>query len=277
MITQSYTLSLQPGGVPLRVPCVQGDTSSRDLQFQLTSNGTAASLPTDVTAVIEGTKPDGKSFSVSCLISGDTVTAPLTQQMTALSGDIPCQLTLSDTRSILGTAQFILAVAPAAIPADPDLSETELSALYNIRRDTLLAVNQMQAIQDSLSVTDWTPEVSGAASYDYRQGTCAQVGDLAIVTFAISGTFSSSADGDIVISGCPAHPATKSSGGGYLTGYFSADNLVFSGWAISSANYNITPVTQWATTSGTKYIGTAKQSADVTFEASGTIAFRIAS
>lgn len=276
MITQSYTLSLQPGGVPLRVPCVQGDTSSRDLQFQLTSNGTAASLPTDITAVIEGTKPDGKSFSVACQISGDTVTAPLTQQMTALSGDIPCQLTLSDTRSILGTAQFILAVAPAAIPANPDLSATELSALYNIRRDTLLALNQMQAIKDSLSVTDWTPEVSGAASYSFRKAVCTVIGKMAIIAFTVFGTFSDDADGDIVISGCPAHPATKSSGGGYLTGYFSADNLVFSGWTISSVNDNITPVTQWATTSGTKYIGTAKQSAGAAFEASGTIAFRIA-
>ena len=149
--------------------------------------------------------------------------------------------------------------------------------------DTVTAadLNRMEqgiaGVANNISVTDWTPEVSGAASYDYRQGTCSQVGDLAIVTFTISGTFSSSADGDIVISGCPAHPATKSSGGGYLTGYFSADNLVFSGWAISSANYNITPVTQWATTSGTKYIGTAKQSAGVAFEASGTIAFRLAS
>lgn len=277
MITQSYTLSLQPGGVPLRVPCVQGDTSSRDLEFQLTSNGTAASLPTDVTAVIEGTKPDGKSFSVSCLISGDTVTASLTQQMTALPGDIPCQLTLSDTRSILGTARFILAVAPAAIPADPDLSATELSALYNIRRDTLLALAQMQAIQDSLSVTDWTPEVSGAASYSFRKAVCAVIGKMAIIAFTVFGTFSDDADGNIVISGCPAHPVTKSSGGGYLTGYYAADNLVFSGWTISSTNYNITPVTQWATTSGTKYIGTAKQSAGVAFEASGTIAFRIAS
>lgn len=277
MITQSYTLSLQPGGVPIRVPCVQGDTSSRDLQFLLTSNGTAASLPTDVTAVVEGTKPDGKSFSVSCLVSGDTVTAPLTQQMTALSGDIPCRLTLSDTRSILGTAQFILAVAPAAIPDDPDLSATELSALYNIRRDTLLAVNQMKAIKDALSVTAWTPVVSGAASYDYRQGTCAQVGDLAIVTFSVSGTFSSSADGNIVISGCPAQPAAKASGGGNLYGYYAADNLVFSGWTISSSNGNITPVTQWATTAGTKYTGTANQSANAGFEASGTIAFRVES
>lgn len=277
MITQSYTLSLQPGGVPIRVPCVQGDTSSRDLQFLLTSNGTAASLPTDVTAVIEGTKPDGKSFSVSCLVSGDTVTAPLTQQMTALSGDIPCQLTLSDTRSILGTAQFILAVAPAAIPDDPDLSATELSALYNIRRDTLLAVNQMQAIRDSLSVTAWTPVVSGAASYDYRQGTYARVGDLAIITFAAFGKFTSTSDEALTVTGCPAAPPAQfASGGGNLAGYYAADNLVFSGWNISTDG-TITPQSQYASTAGTRWNTTLYTSADASFRMSGTIAFRVES
>lgn len=158
------------------------------------------------------------------------------------------------------------------------LSEIEgnISNLETWKTQAETAAAEAKAAAASLSSASWTPVVSGAESYDYQVGTYAVMGDLAIVTFAISGTFSSSADGDIVISGCPAHPAAKSSGGGYLTGYFSADNLVFSGWAISSANYNITPVTQWATTSGTKYIGTAKQSAGVAFEASGTIAFRIA-
>lgn len=170
-------------------------------------------------------------------------------------------------------------VKPRVKPDDYVYTPTETQMWHTItdRMSEIEETLRILKVPDSLSNGSWTPVVSGAESYDHQVGTYGVVGDLAIVTFAISGTFSSSADGDIVISGCPAHPAAKSSGGGYLTGYFSADNLVFSGWMISSANDNITPVTQWATTSGTKYIGTAKQSAGAAFEASGTIAFRIAS
>ena len=50
MITQSYTLSLQPGGVPLRVPCVQGDTSSRATWYRAMSELSVFS-PDDIAAL----------------------------------------------------------------------------------------------------------------------------------------------------------------------------------------------------------------------------------
>ncbi len=136
-------------------------------------------------------------------------------------------------------------------------------------------LSEMKEVRDSLDYGEWTPIVSGAASYDYRKGTYARVGNLTIITFSAFGKFSSTSDGAITVTGCPvAPPAQFASGGGNLSGYYAADNLVFSGWTISSADGTITPVTQWATTAGTKYTGTARQSANAGFEVSGTIAFR---
>ncbi len=283
MITQSYTLSLQPGGVPLRVPCVQGDALSRTLSFSLTSGGAAASLPTGAAVLIEGTKPDGKSFSVSGALDGNVVTVSLTQQMTVLAGEVPCQITISSGSKLLGTARFLLEVAPSAIPSSPDLSETELSAFTQLKNTALQAAARAETAATSaetaaaaLTSQSWTPVLSGAESYTYRHGTYAVIGNLAIIAFSVSGTFSSSASGHIVISGCPTWPTIKAAGGGYLSGYYAAEDLVFSGWSLNAETGYIAPVLHWATTAGTKYINTAQQAPGAKFEASGTIAFPIA-
>ena len=138
MITQTYTLSLQPGGVPIRVPCVQGDALSRTLQFQLTSSGAAAKLPAGAGVTLDGTKPDGKAFTVSGTLSDSTASVTLTEQMTVLQGEIPCQLTVISGTEVLGTARFFLCVQPSAISDDPDLSATDLSAIADLR-DTVIA------------------------------------------------------------------------------------------------------------------------------------------
>ena len=274
MITQTYTLSLQPGAVPVRVPCVQGENLGRDIVFTLTSNGTAANLPDGLTVTIEGTKPDGKSFSVSASQDGDTVTVTLTQQMCAVAGEVPCQLTLADSSAVIATARFLLEVAPSAIPGDGDLSQSELTALTAIRTDILTALGQMQAIKAALTSGSWTPEVSGAETYDYRTGTYAVVGNLAIVSFSVKGKFVSGADGELTVTGCPVSPGVQAAGGGFLSGYYAANNVLFTGWLMSSGGV-ITGQCGWATTTGCKYSNVAAQGSGASFQACGTIAFPI--
>ena len=235
MITQSYTLSLQPGGVPLRVPCVQGDVGSRALQFKLTSNGAGVTLPSSATVSLDGTKPDGKSFSVGAALSGDTVVAYTTKQMTPVAGEVPCQLTIYDDQTILGTAQFILDVAPSAIPADPDLSQTDISSITTLWRDAQTALNQMQALKDSLCASSWTPTLSGMSSYSYQRGRYVKIGDVAIVSFSVWGIMAGSNTEQIKISGCPLIPADGGySGGGSLSGYYTANDTIFTSWAAST-------------------------------------------
>ena len=148
MITQSYTLSLQSVGPPVRVSCCQGDTKSRDLSFKLVSDGVLFAPPTGATVTIDGTKPDGKAFTVSGTLSGSTATVTLTEQMTVLAGEIPCQLTIISGTEVLGTARFLLCVQPSAISDDPDLSETDLSAIADLR-DTAIAAKTAAAASAS--------------------------------------------------------------------------------------------------------------------------------
>ena len=326
MITQSYPLSLQPGGIPSRIPCVQGDASSRTISLSLISCGAAFTPPSGTAVTLDGTKPDGKSFSVSGTISGSTVSVTLTAQMTAVAGEIPCRLTLVNGAEILGTAEVLLVVSPAAIPTNPDLSDSDMSAFTALKNaaaqsataaansaasaaqqatdaansataaaaaaagkadlavptaaGNLAKLTALGNLADSgLSITmgTWTPVVDGAASYATQLGRYVQIGDLAIVSFAVYGTFAGSTTARIKISGCPLTSADHQfSGGGSLSGYTAAANIVFSGWK-AHTNGNIYAVGQDAAATGAnKWESEAiyqKSSGD--FSCGGTIAFKV--
>ena len=332
MITQTYTLSLQPGGVPLRIPCVQRDANSRDISFDLTSGGVAFSPPDGAVVTIDGTKPDGKSFSTAGAISGGKITVTLSQQMAAVAGDVPCQLTITHGDEILGSARFFLMVQEAAIPTDPDLSASELTAFQELRNQapgwvsaasesaaaaansasaaasvvethdqnlsahaTLLAGKanicpaaapgnlaglgthgQLMDLGFRVNVGTWTPVVSGAKSYSSQIGTYCHIGNLAILQFSVNGTFAGSATEKITITGCPITPESVSGGGGTLSGYTAAANVVFSGWRLNSAGV-ISPVGQETGTSASHKYSSDQifEKASGDFSASGTIAVRM--
>jgi|GEM_PF-4105694 len=332
MITQTYTLPLQPGGVPLRIPCVQRDANSRDISFDLTSGGVAFSPPDGAVVTFDGTKPDGKSFSTAGAISGTKITVTLSQQMTAVAGDVPCQLTITSGTAVLGTARFILAVSEAAIPTDPDLSTSDMSVFETLKnsaaQSAITAAEQAAAAANSASaaasvvethdqnlsahatllagkadicpaaapgnlaglgthgqlmdlgfrvnVGTWKPVVSGAKSYSSQIGTYCHIGNLAILQFSVYGSFGGDVTKKISITGCPITPESVSGGGGALSGYTAAANVVFSGWSLNSAGI-ISPVGQEVgTTTAWKWEKTEiYQTVSNVFSASGTIAFRV--
>ncbi len=334
MITQTYTLSLQPGGVPFRIPCVQGDASSRTISLSLISCGTTFTPPTGTVATLDGTKPDGKSFSVAGTISGSTVSVTLTAQMTAVAGEIPCRLTLVNGAEILGTAEVLLVVAPAAIPAAPDLSDSDMSAFTALKNaaaqsassasqsassaanSAASAADQAAAAANSataastaaagkadlavptaagnlakltalgnladagfaVAMGSWTPTVSGAASYALQTGRYVKVGDMAIVSFSVYGTFAGSKTARISISGCPLTPAdNQACGGGNLSGYTAASNVFFCGWQ-GNTDGRIYAVGQETGTTETVKWGKTEiyQKTAGEFFAGGTVAFRVA-
>ena len=319
MLTQSYTLSLQPGGMPPKIPCVQGDANSRTLSFTLISGGAAFTPPSGAVATFDGTKPDGKSFSVSAAISGSTVTVTLTAQMTVLPGEIPCQITITGGEKTIGTAEILLEVAPSAIPANPDLSETELSAFAEMKTaaaqsasaaassaavaaqsasdaqtaaggkadlavpgsaGNLAALTAQGNLADSgLKITagTWNPTVDGASAYTLQTGSYVQIGSMAIVSFAVYGTFSGSTTSRVAVTGCPLTPADgQHSGGGNLSGYTAAANITFCGWQTHSSGKFYAVGQETGTTGTNKWSSVAiYQKASGDFSAGGTIAFRV--
>lgn len=333
MLTLTLPLSLSPNTPPLRIPVAQNDSQSRTLIFRLTAPSGAPNLPDGAIVTMDGTKPDGKSFSHTGTLQNDRATVTLTRQMCAVAGEVPCQLTITHGDEILGSARFFLMVQEAAIPTDPDLSASELTAFQELRNQapgwvsaasesaaaaansasaaasvvkthdqnlsahaTLLAgkanicpaatpgnlaglgtSGQLMDLGFRVNVGTWTPVVSGAKSYSSQIGTYCHIGKLAILQFSVYGSFGGDVTEKISITGCPITPESVSGGGGALSGYTAAANVVFSGWSLSRAGV-ISPVGQETGTSAShKYSSDQifeKESGD--FSASGTIAVRMA-
>ena len=131
MLTLTLPLSLSPNTPPVRIPVVQNDNQSRTLIFRLTSPSGAPNLPDGAIVTMDGTKPDGKSFSHTGTLQNDRATVTLTQQMCAVAGEVRCQLTITHGDEILGSARFFLMVQEAAIPtsAPPSLPPFRSSAI----------------------------------------------------------------------------------------------------------------------------------------------------
>lgn len=124
----------------------------------------------------------------------------------------------------------------------------------------------------------WTPTVSGAASYTIQTGRYIKIGDMAVVTFSVYGTFAGSTTGRIKVSGCPLTPVDSiTAGGGHLSGYTAASNIIFTGWN-TNTNGSFYAVGQETATTGANKWGSEAiyQKASEEFSASGTIAFKVA-
>lgn len=333
MLTLTLPLSLSPNTPPLRIPVAQNDSQSRTLIFRLTAPSGAPNLPDGAIVTMDGTKPDGKSFSHTGTLANDLATVTLTRQMCAVAGEVACQLTITHGDEILGSARFFLMVQEAAIPTDPDLSASELTAFQELRNQapgwvsaasesaaaaansasaaasvvethdqnlsahaTLLAgkanicpaaapgnlaglgtSGQLMDLGFRVNVGTWTPVVSGAKSYSSQIGTYCHIGNLAILQFSVYGSFGGDVTEKISITGCPITPESVSGGGGALSGYTAAANVVFSGWSLSRAGV-ISPVGQETGTSASHKYSSDQifEKASGDFSASGTIAVRMA-
>lgn len=333
MLTLTLPLSLSPNTPPLRIPVAQNDSQSRTLIFRLTAPSGAPNLPDGAIVTMDGTKPDGKSFSHTGTLANDLATVTLTRQMCAVAGEVACQLTITHGDEILGSARFFLMVQEAAIPTDPDLSASELTAFQELRNQapgwvsaasesaaaaansaaaaasvvethdqnlsahaTLLAgkanicpaaapgnlaglgtSGQLMDLGFRVNVGTWTPVVSGAKSYSSQVGTYCHIGKLAILQFSVYGSFGGNVTEKISITGCPITPESVSGGGGTLSGYTAAANVVFSGWSLSRAGV-ISPVGQETGTSASHKYSSDQifEKASGDFSASGTIAVRMA-
>ena len=134
MITQTTELNLIPNGSPIRIHVDQYDEGVGRLVFKLYEDDVEYS-PVGATAVIQGCKPDGRGFESNCTLSGNTVTADLTRQMTAVNGSVRTQIVVTESDGRIGSFAFIIEVQRSALPSDTDMSESE----YQIIEQAILA------------------------------------------------------------------------------------------------------------------------------------------
>ena len=125
--------------------------------------------------------------------------------------------------------------------------------------------------------SSWTPTVAGASSYSIQKGYYIKFSTTyALVGFEVYGSFGGSTTSRISITGCPVSSTNgHASGGGHLSGYYSASNVVFTGWNMNKAG-TIYAVGQQTGTTGATWGSTAiyqKSSGD--FSAAGTLFVQI--
>lgn len=130
MNVQRIKLNIIPGGVLPVVHVSQYDHNAGGLVFDIYNGGEVYELPEGTTASIEGTKPDEYGFLYPAAdVSGHSVTIDIMEQMTVVPGKVICELRLAHQQDNVGTINFILAVEPAGLSDDTEVSETDIPLL----------------------------------------------------------------------------------------------------------------------------------------------------
>lgn len=133
MITQTIDLCMIPGSTNPVIHVNQYDTYPGGLIFNLYEES-AFEIPAGAAVTINGTKPDKYGFSYTASYSGNVVTADLEQQMTAVAGNVECELRVTQGDQIIGTQNFTLAVEEAALSDETVISDSDIPAIANAER-----------------------------------------------------------------------------------------------------------------------------------------------
>ena len=116
MLTYNIDLDVTPGTIPAVVHVKQYQTDAV-LDFKLFSRRGSLSIGTVTNCSIRGTKADGNGISKTASYSSGTktVSVQLEEQMTAVAGRQPFEITLTDSTGKMITATFYLDVQRAAL------------------------------------------------------------------------------------------------------------------------------------------------------------------
>lgn len=135
---QRYKLDIAPKGGWVIVYASQHDDGAREIEFEITNQGNAFSIPASINVSVQGTKVNGSYFSHSCSYSGNVVTMALADDMTDIVGKAICVLKFTNSsQQKLATAKFILNVdidsSSEGIIIDTDAEEIFNQMLNEIR------------------------------------------------------------------------------------------------------------------------------------------------
>lgn len=162
MYTQAINLDVIPAGVRPVIHVSQFDNQVQALRFTLYKDNQPFTIPSGAAVLINGYKPDNTAFSYAATAtSGQTATFSVTQQMTAVPGDVECELRVRTASEIIGTLNFILRVEKAPLTDDSVLSETDIPL---IEQAVDIAANLAEYIQQTLDAASAASASAQAAA-----------------------------------------------------------------------------------------------------------------
>lgn len=126
MTIQNINIDVIPGGPLPVVHASQFDVQTNAVTFTLYRGSEVFSMPGGTGVLVNGKKPDSTGFSYSAAYaSGSTIRINITKQMTAVYGDVICELRMAAGQQDVGTCNFILRVEKSPLD-DAVISETVL-------------------------------------------------------------------------------------------------------------------------------------------------------
>ena len=155
MITQTNKVNLIPEyGLPVTVHVSQFDAGSRTLTFKLLDESTTFTIPAGMTATFNGVKPDGYVFTYAMTVNSGagTVSVDVTEQMTAVAGDVLCEVALFLSDERLGTANLTLSVERSPLSGGI-VSDSDIPAIEDAIA-LLTAVEDIDQIINALVITE---------------------------------------------------------------------------------------------------------------------------
>lgn len=120
-IIPEYNRALRP------IFCVsEGDADSRMINLTVKNAGELFTIPEGASVYVAGKKIDNTTFTYECSYSGYIVTFPITEQMSAVSGLVLCEIQIVVAGDPLGSANFCFWVEPSPIE-NGTTSESDLN------------------------------------------------------------------------------------------------------------------------------------------------------
>lgn len=122
-LVPEYNRALRP------IFCVsEGDSDSRMINLTVKNAGVDFTIPEGANVYVSGRKLDNTIFTYECLYSGYIVSFPISEQMSAVSGLVLCELQIVVAGDPLGSANFVYWVEPNPIE-NGTVSESDLNIL----------------------------------------------------------------------------------------------------------------------------------------------------
>ena len=131
MVSYELDLNLTPGDVLPRLNVSQYN-KGQTVECIIYHGSQMYSIPSGATALVNGTKPDKTGFEYNATVSGGEVLFTITEQMTAVAGDVTCEVVILKDGERVGTINFLLVVEAAALSDDTVISETDLPIIQRI-------------------------------------------------------------------------------------------------------------------------------------------------